>query len=141
MITLLAASGVKACAEDTGAYCRARAKLSESVLQRLTGDISAGCEAQLPVKWLWRGRHVHLVDGTTVSMPDTPANQAAYPQHAVQQEGLGFPIARMVVPLSLATAMVGVAVHFAKLVGTGFVGFGKTPVWTGDSRRNSIGMS
>ena len=107
VITLLAASGVKACAEDTGAYCRARAKLSEPVLARLTGEISAGCEAQLPVKWLWRGRHVHLVDGTTVSMPDTPANQAAYPQHTVQQEGLGFPIARMVVLLSLATAMVG----------------------------------
>ena len=50
---------------------------------------------------------VVIVCGTTVSMPDTPANQAAYPQQAAQKEGLGFPIARMVVLLSLATAMVG----------------------------------
>ncbi len=107
VITLLVASGAKACAEDTGAYCRARLKLSEPVLARLTGEISKECESQLPEKWLWRGRHVHLVDGTTVSMPDTPENQAAYPQHTVQQAGLGFPIARMVVLLSLATAMVG----------------------------------
>lgn len=107
VITLLVASGAKACAEDTGAYCRARAKLSESVLERLTSEISEGCESQLPEKWLWHGRHVHLVDGTTVSMPDTPKNQVAYPQHTAQQEGLGFSIARMVVLLSLATAMIG----------------------------------
>ena len=107
VITLLVASGIKACAEDTGAYCRARAKLSESVLGRLTSEVSRECESQLPEKWLWHGRHVHLVDGTTVSMPDTPQNQAAYPQHTVQREGLGFPIARMVVLLSLATAMIG----------------------------------
>jgi len=39
-------------------------------------------------------------------MPDTEANQAGYPQHGVQKEGLGFPIARIVVLLSPATAMV-----------------------------------
>ena len=105
VITLLVASGIKACSEDTGAYCRARAKLSETVLERLTCEISEGCESQLPEKWLWHGRHVHLVDGTTVSMPDTPNSQAVYPQQKAQQEGLGFPIARMVVLLSLATAM------------------------------------
>jgi putative transposase len=60
----------------------------------------------LPSTWLWKNRHVHLVDGTTVSMPDTAANQAAYPQPATQQPGLGFPLARLVVLLSLASAMV-----------------------------------
>jgi hypothetical protein len=56
---------------------------------------------------LWHGRHVHLVDGTTVSMPDTPENQQEYPQPPQQEKGLGFPMARLVVLLSLATAMVG----------------------------------
>jgi hypothetical protein len=42
------------------------------------------------------GRHVKLADGTTVSMPDTPENQEVYPQQAAQQEGLEFPVARMV---------------------------------------------
>ena len=58
-------------------------------------------------EWLWHGRHVHLVDGTTVSMPDTPENQEAYPQPPSQEKGLGFPIARLVVLLSLATGMLG----------------------------------
>ncbi len=51
VITLLVALGKEPCAEDTGAYCRARAKLSESVLERLTGELSAECESQLPEKW------------------------------------------------------------------------------------------
>jgi hypothetical protein len=36
-------------------------------------------------------------------MPDTPENQASYPQPAVQRPGLGFPLARLAVLLSLAT--------------------------------------
>ena len=39
-------------------------------------------------------------------MPDTEANQAEYPQPTSQAAGLGFPLARFVVLLSLATAMV-----------------------------------
>ena len=39
-------------------------------------------------------------------MPDTPRNQAAYPQNPAQKAGIGFPIARFVVVISLATACV-----------------------------------
>jgi hypothetical protein len=46
---------------------------------------------------------VFIADGSHVSMPDTPANQAAYPQPPAQQPGLGFPLARILVLLSLAT--------------------------------------
>lgn len=46
------------------------------------------------------------VDGTTVTMPDTAANQQAYPQLAAQQPGCGFPIARMVVVFSLTVGTV-----------------------------------
>ena len=53
------------------------------------------------------GRHVKLIDGSTVTMPDTEENQEAFPQQSCQKEGLGFPIARLVVVISLATAMVG----------------------------------
>jgi len=94
------------CSGNTGAYCRARAKLSEPVLRRLTAEVAEGCEQQVEKEWLWHGRRVYLGDGSTFSMPDTEANQEAYPQQPQQAEGLGFPIARMVVLLSLATAMV-----------------------------------
>jgi hypothetical protein len=102
---LLAALGHKPCSGNTGAYCRARAKLPEPVIRRLTLRMAQGCEEAVPSQWLWHGRHVKLVDGTTVSMPDTEANQAEYPQHSVQEEGVGFPIVRMVVLFSLATGM------------------------------------
>jgi hypothetical protein len=71
----------------------------------LAVDLADGCERQLDQTRLWHGRHVQLVDGTTVSMPDTPENQEAYPQARTQREGLGFPVARVVVLLSLATGM------------------------------------
>jgi Transposase DDE domain len=106
VIVLLVALGKRPCSDDSGAYCRARAKLPVPILRRLTVQVADGCEQQVPQEWLWKGRHVHLVDGSTISMPDTPANQAEYPQPTTQEPGLGFPIARLVVLLSLATAMV-----------------------------------
>ena len=68
-------------------------------------DASLGHELhdEVPEEWLWCGRRVKVVDGTTVSMPDTAANQREYPQSPSQKPGLGFPIARMVVVFCLAT--------------------------------------
>lgn len=102
---LWAMMGKKICDGNTGAYCRARHKLTEEVLDRLTREVAEACEQQVQPDWLWHGRHVWLVDGTTVSMPDTPENQAVYPQHTAQQPGLGFPILRLVALISLATGM------------------------------------
>ena len=99
------------CSSNTGAYCRARGKLSEKVIRQITISVGEGCEDQLGKELLWHGRHVRLVDGSTVSMPDTRENQEAYPQNPQQKKGLGFPIARMVVLLSLASGMLtGMAV-------------------------------
>jgi hypothetical protein len=105
VIILWVTLGRKPCSDNTGAFCRARAKLPVPVIQRLTMQVADECEDQLPSAWLWKGRHVDLVDGTTVSMPDTEANQAEYPQAETQERGLGFPIARLVVLFSLTTAM------------------------------------
>lgn len=61
-------------------------------------------EEQAPESWLWQKRHVFLVDGFTVSLPDTAENQKEYPQPSTQKPGLGFPLIRVVALLSLATA-------------------------------------
>lgn len=106
VVVLLVALGQQPPSGNTGAYCRARAKLPVSVIRRLACEVADGCECEVPKRWLWHGRHVKLVDGSTCSMPDTEKNQAEYPQQASQQPGLGFPLARFVVLLSLATAMV-----------------------------------
>jgi hypothetical protein len=89
---------------DTGNYCRARAQLPTRVLCHLTLQVAVALEEQAPAAWLWHKRHVFLVDGFTVSMPDTAANQKAYPQPNTQKPGLGFPLIRLVALLSLATA-------------------------------------
>lgn len=107
VIVLLLSLEQRPCADDSGAYCRARAKLPVAIIRRLAVQVADGCEQQVPTAWLWKGRHhVYLADGSTVSMPDTAANQADYPQPTTQEPDLGFPIARMVVLISLATAMI-----------------------------------
>jgi putative transposase len=102
--TLCVALGRQAPSPDTGAYCRARAKLLEPVLRRLVYTLGDELESGVPADWLWLGRHVKLGDGTTLSTPDTVANQQVWPQQHAQKPGLGFPILRTVVLLSLATA-------------------------------------
>jgi hypothetical protein len=89
---------------DTGAYCRARAKLPERVLQRLVYTVGDGLESRVPADWLWLGRHVKMGDGTTLLTPDTDPNREVWPQARTQKPGLGFPILRIVVLISLATA-------------------------------------
>jgi putative transposase len=98
--------GREVCSTNTGAYCRARAKVTEGVPRRLTLQVARDCEAHVPATWRWKGRNVRVVDGTTFSMPDTAENQAEYPQSTSQAEGLGFPIMRAVALCSLATGMV-----------------------------------
>jgi hypothetical protein len=105
VMVLLVALGRPPCAKNSGAYCRARAKMPTAVIRRLATGAADRAEGRIPREWLWRGRHVKLVDGFTVSMPDTPANQQEYPQPNTQKPGVGFPLARCVVLLSLATAM------------------------------------
>lgn len=103
---LLVSLGRPSCAHNSGPYCRARCKLPVAVIEELAIEMATCSQAQVPDKWLWKARHVKAADGTTVTMADTPENQAAYPQQSCQKEGLGFPIARLVVLFSLATAMV-----------------------------------
>jgi len=105
VLVLRVALGLPPCAGETGAYCKARAKLPEPFLRRLCYDVAEQVESQAPAAWLWKGRHVFIGDGSTLSMPDTPENQQAYPQPRTQKRGLGFPILRAVVLLALATAV------------------------------------
>jgi hypothetical protein len=91
---------------DTGAYCRACDALAAEGLQRAVEHTAAALEACASPDALWMGRHVRVVDGTGITLPDTPANQDAYPQPSEQQPGCGFPVLRLVAFMSLATGAV-----------------------------------
>jgi hypothetical protein len=100
------AQGKSPCSTDTTSYCQARKRLPVELVKQLVRDTGRALESQSEKAWLWKGRHVKIADGTTVIMPDTPANQAAYPQSRNQRRGVGFPIARVVIICSLAGAVV-----------------------------------
>src|SRR5690349_12590651 len=82
------AQGQRPCSAETGAYCQARQRLPESLFADVARQTGYALEAHVDPQWLWKGRHVYLFEGTTVTMPDTPANQAAYPQVYHQKPGV-----------------------------------------------------
>jgi hypothetical protein len=98
-----AASGLVVCSPNAARYCNARTRLPTGVLRTLARRTAQQLQASLPEGWKWNGRSVFIADGSHVSMPDTQQNQEAYPQPEAQQPGLGFPLARLAVLLSLAT--------------------------------------
>jgi putative transposase len=100
------AQGRAPCSADTSAYCAARDALPETTCLELVRCTGRALEAQAPRAWLWHARRVRVVDGSTITMPDTPQNQAEYPQAKTQKPGCGFPIARVLVVFSLAVGVV-----------------------------------
>ena len=100
------AGGLALCSTHTGAYCRARQRLPVEMVCSLARFTGRWVTARAPEPWRWRGRPVRLVDGTTVVLPDTPANQAEYPQPRSQKPGLGFPLCRMVGMVCLGSGAV-----------------------------------
>ena len=98
-----AASGQTTCSPNTAGYCKARSRIPAAVLSTLAMQTAKELQTCVHDPWKWNGRSVFIVDGSHVSMPDTPENQAEYPQPPTQKPGLGFPLARITVLLSLAT--------------------------------------
>jgi hypothetical protein len=107
-----AARGQKPCSAHTGAYCQARKRLPEAFFSEVALRTGRALDAGADERWRWRGRRVYVYDGSSVTMPDTPANQAAYPQPAAQKPGLGFPLARIGAAFSLTCgAVVGLGIR------------------------------
>jgi hypothetical protein len=100
------ALGESVCSLNSGPYCRARQRLALSLIERLGREVAARICARQRPGWLWRGRPVKLIDGATVSMPDTVDNQRHFPQNRGQKRGLGFPLARVVAVISLSCGAV-----------------------------------
>src|SRR3984893_10387041 len=86
------ARGQAPCSPETGAYCQARKRLPEAVFADVARHTGRALEEGVDPRWLWKGRRVHVYDGSSVTMPDTPQNQAEYPQPVAQKPGLCFPL-------------------------------------------------
>lgn len=96
----------KACCPDNSSYCTARGRLPKEVIIDLTHQAGQELHREAWPDWLWKLRRVVIADGSTATMADTAVNQAEYPQSRNQKAGLGFPILRFVVLLSLSVGTV-----------------------------------
>lgn len=96
------ARGQSKCSSETSAYCQSRKRLPEKFFSTVATLVGRKLDDRAKSDWLWKGRRVYLFDGSTVSMPDTPANQEAFPQHDAQKPGRGFPMARIAAIFSLS---------------------------------------
>jgi Transposase DDE domain len=106
LIASKAAANEEPPSANTSAYSQARSRLPVKVLETLSEQTAINTTSEALPQWRWRGRPTKLVDGSTLSMPDTEANQKRYPQPASQKEGVGFPLARFLVIICFVTGIV-----------------------------------
>ena len=89
---------------STSAYCQARARLDPAALELIAQHLCWSLERNVLAEERWLGgRPVKIVDGTNLSMPDTEANQALWPQPTSQKPGCGFPMMKLVGLFSLSS--------------------------------------
>ena len=93
----------RAGSSSTAAYCQARARLEPVTLELIRAQIAHSLERNVLSTERWAGRAVKIVDGTGLSMPDTPENQALWPQPSSQAPGCGFPAMKLVGLFSLSS--------------------------------------
>jgi putative transposase len=99
--------GLQAASINTGPFSEARTRIAPEIFIRASQQIAEDMNKQAPLPPFWGGLTPYVIDGTTVTSDDTPANQMAFPQHGNQEEGSGFPIIRLVVLQSLITGVIG----------------------------------
>jgi Transposase DDE domain len=107
VIAFFTMQGLDSPSANTSAYSQARSNLPEEVISNLARGSAEEMKREIPSHLLWKDKyHPKLMDGSTISMPDTQENQECYPQPDSQKSGIGFPIARIVTVTSHITGMV-----------------------------------
>jgi len=110
----------KQCALNTGSFCKAKARLPIALVESLARRIGQTTEKSYGSRWMWKHGRVKVVDGTGVSMPETPANLAVFPRHSGRTAQVGFPVGRVVAVFSLSTGtLIDLAIAGWKGKGTG----------------------
>ncbi len=115
-----ARQGLSPVSHNTGSLAEARARLPVGILKSAGRAVALNMEETAAEQWLWNGFNIKIIDGTTLTASDTPANQEVYPQHAKQPVGGGQPLIKMVVITSFRTgAFLDCAFGPSKGKGTG----------------------
>lgn len=89
--------------ECPSAYIQARQRLPQERLEQVLAATAQAAEQRARAPPAMQGRPVKVVDGSSVQLPDTAANQKEYPQPSGQKPGCGFPVMKLAVLFSLAS--------------------------------------
>lgn len=89
--------------DHASAYIQARQRLPQECLERVLVATAQTAQRRAAISPRLQGRPVKVVDGSSVQLPDTAANQKEYPQPSSQKPGCGFPVMKLAVLFSLAS--------------------------------------
>jgi len=106
LLAFVSLNGNDSASAKTDPYCKARERLPEALVADLARRSGRTLQRRFPSTNMLGGRPIKIADGTTLSMPDTPANQKQYPQARHHKNGVGFPIMRLVGLISLSCGAV-----------------------------------
>jgi Transposase DDE domain len=101
-------SGGPNVASEDSAYCTARTRLRSSVLEQILQALAKALWGKAPAQdpAILQGRRLKVLDGTTVTLPDTKRNRARYPKIQLPAQATGFPMMRVLVVFCLASGAV-----------------------------------
>jgi hypothetical protein len=90
---------------SAAAFCMARCRLPLAVYRAVLRAVVRALIPDTEAHGRWRGHRTFLVDGSSFSMPDTPALQAHFGQPGNQAKGCGFPVARILALFHAGTGL------------------------------------
>ena len=90
---------------SASAFCQARARLPLAVFRALLRAMVRTVIPDTEAIGRWRGHRTFLVDGSSFSMPDTPALRAHFGQPGNQAKGCGFPVAHLLALFHAGTGL------------------------------------
>jgi|GEM_PF-4690863 len=99
-------AGLARCSNSTSGFSCARERMPLALAQELSIECARANSDAVPTDWQFRGRPARLVDGATIALPDTPENQAQYPQPSSQEPGAGRPAVPLIRTLWMQPASI-----------------------------------
>jgi DDE family transposase len=90
---------------SAAAYCDARMRLPLDLFELLLQRVCDALYREVQTTGRWHGHRTWTMDGSSFSMPDTPALQARFGQPSNQAKGCGFPVAHMLVLFHAGTGL------------------------------------
>jgi hypothetical protein len=97
---------------SVAAYCKARARMPVALLRCLLNWVCQALRETTERSSCWLGHRVFHIDGSSFSMPDTPALQEAFGQPGRQKKDCGFPTAHTLMMTDAVTGLI-VDIHAA----------------------------